>query len=112
MNYLCTQGSNGLTRKLHKQVWEDHHGPVPKGYHIHHIDENLFNNNINNLEILESGQHISNHHRNIPINHGQRSGYQRGCRCDACKIGNKKYYMQRYAETKLLKRLTLQNERI
>lgn len=30
---------------------------IPKGYHIHHIDENKRNNNIDNLQLLKADYH-------------------------------------------------------
>lgn len=32
-------------------------GPVPKGYHVHHIDQNKNNNDISNLQALSSHDH-------------------------------------------------------
>lgn len=43
--------------RLHRTVWEYHHGPIPKGYDIHHIDENRYNNQIENLQLMAEGDH-------------------------------------------------------
>lgn len=48
-----------ITIFLHRQVYEDHYGPIPKRFHIHHKDGNKLNNNISNLECLSE----SDHHR-------------------------------------------------
>lgn len=46
---------------LHRAIWEDHHGPVPDGYEIHHKDENKLNNSVDNLECLPTGEHRGIH---------------------------------------------------
>jgi hypothetical protein len=52
--------------KLHKQnnyrkIYESHYGKIPKGHHIHHIDENPLNNNIDNLECVSGEKHAEIH---------------------------------------------------
>lgn len=44
---------------LHRLIYEEVYGPIPKGYAIHHIDGDKTNNNPGNLMILTK----SNHHR-------------------------------------------------
>ncbi len=46
---------------MHYMVWQHHNGKVPKGYHIHHKDENPWNNNITNLEIKPIEKHLTDH---------------------------------------------------
>ena len=46
---------------LHREVWKSFHGDIPKGHHIHHIDENPGNNSIENLECLSAKDHAANH---------------------------------------------------
>lgn len=43
---------------------------IPEGYDIHHIDGNPSNNSINNLELIERKQHISNHTKNNTYRRG------------------------------------------
>ena len=46
----------------HHYVWWKETGQlVPKGFHLHHIDENPENNNINNLELLTISDHSKKH---------------------------------------------------
>jgi hypothetical protein len=45
----------------HRVVWERTHGPIPRGFHIHHKDENPLNNALNNLECLPHGVHTAHH---------------------------------------------------
>ena len=58
------------TKRLHRVVWEVHNGEIPGGYDIHHKDHDKTNNQIDNLELVNSGEHRSLHvkmyHRNNP----------------------------------------------
>lgn len=47
--------------RLHVYVWEKYNGEIPKGYHIHHIDMNTDNNEIENLAMLEEHEHYRLH---------------------------------------------------
>lgn len=51
----------GTTKLLHRAVWEYYNGAIPNGYHIHHIDGNKDNNNINNLDMILASEHLSMH---------------------------------------------------
>ena len=44
-----------------KFVWLKHNGEIPKGYLIHHIDENTLNDNIDNLALLTRKAHFEIH---------------------------------------------------
>ena len=44
-------------KRLHRVVWEYHNGKIPKGYEIHHKDENTHNNNIDNLNLVHKKLH-------------------------------------------------------
>ena len=44
--------------RLHRVVWEFHHGKIPKGYHVHHVDGNTQNNEISNLNLLQGTLHL------------------------------------------------------
>ena len=48
-------------KRMHVAVWEFFNGKVPKGFHIHHKDNNPHNNEVENLELLEGSFHISKH---------------------------------------------------
>lgn len=60
--YLSTALINGKRKRLHRYIWEIHNGTIPKGYSIHHIDEDKINNDISNLELMKSGRHSRLHH--------------------------------------------------
>lgn len=42
---------------LHVYIWEKNNGIKPKGFEVHHIDENKLNFNIDNLELLTLSEH-------------------------------------------------------
>src|ERR1700744_1898843 len=47
---------------LHRHIWEHHHQrKIPKGWDVHHKDENTLNNHISNLEILPLQEHRALH---------------------------------------------------
>ena len=41
----------------HVLVWEAHHGPVPKGMEIHHVNHDKLDNRIENLKIVTRLEH-------------------------------------------------------
>ncbi|MBM6728322.1 HNH endonuclease signature motif containing protein [Limosilactobacillus ingluviei] len=59
--YLSTKKIGVSRKRLHIYVWEKHHGSIPKGMEINHIDENKDNNEISNLECLTRSQHLAYH---------------------------------------------------
>ena len=48
-------------KALHRQLWEDNFGKIPKGWVVHHKDHNPLNNDLPNLEIMPRGKHQSLH---------------------------------------------------
>ncbi len=50
-----------IRERMHRYVWKFYNGEIPKGYEIHHIDENKSNNNIENLMILSVSEHKTEH---------------------------------------------------
>lgn len=59
--YLCGNYFQHKGKRLHVTVWKYHNGDVPKGFHVHHIDENRANNQIENLRLLPAAIHVSDH---------------------------------------------------
>lgn len=47
--------------RLHVYVWETERGPIPDGYHVHHIDHNPDHNEIENLQLISKHEHLSYH---------------------------------------------------
>lgn len=52
---------NGGSEFLHRDVWRHHNGPIPDGWHIHHIDGDTGNNDISNLQCLPPKEHSAEH---------------------------------------------------
>lgn len=46
---------------MHRYVWEKEKGPISKGLHVHHIDENKDNNTIQNLCLITASDHMKLH---------------------------------------------------
>jgi hypothetical protein len=46
------------TKKMHREVWSFYNGEIPKGHHIHHIDGDVTNNDISNLQLMEASAHL------------------------------------------------------
>lgn len=59
--YKCGDYYQRKGVRLHRVVWEYHNGEIPKGYHIHHIDGDRSNNDIDNLTLLSEHDHLSMH---------------------------------------------------
>ena len=60
--YLASKPTNGKTReRLHVFVWRTKRGEIPDGYHVHHIDGNKNNNEIDNLACVLRHDHVSYH---------------------------------------------------
>jgi len=47
--------------RAHRWVWNNIHGMIPKGYHIHHRNENKSDNHIGNLELIHGHRHLLLH---------------------------------------------------
>jgi len=67
--YYLSQTKINSQRKgakgLHCAIWEfNNKMAIPKGHCIHHKDGNTFNNNIENLECIETKLHLSEHSKN------------------------------------------------
>lgn len=58
---LRNNGYFGLTTNdrilMHRYVWEFYNGKIPKGYDIHHLNNQKHDNRIDNLECLSKSEH-------------------------------------------------------
>ncbi len=62
--YLRSEGEQHFY--LHREVWEFHHGAIPAGYDIHHVDRNTDHNDVDNLVCLSDEAHGREHHPGEP----------------------------------------------
>jgi hypothetical protein len=60
-------GAPGRYQAEHILVWEERFGPVPRGFHVHHINENKRDNRIQNLCLLTNSDHQLHHKRGVPL---------------------------------------------
>ncbi len=59
---------------MHRYVWENEKGEIPKGWDIHHIDNDRSNNQVENLECLPKAEHTR---RYSPHNNQYTKGRKR-----------------------------------
>jgi len=59
--YFQSGRHNDAERLLHRRVWLDSHGEIPKGFQVHHRNGNWRDNSLENLELVEAGAHSSAH---------------------------------------------------
>lgn len=57
--------SNVSPRSMHRYVWQFYNGDIPQGFDIHHKDGNRYNNDISNLECVDSREHKRLHGRKL-----------------------------------------------
>lgn len=48
-------------RRLHEEIYRDHHGDPPEGWHVHHADGDHLNNDPTNLIALDPAHHQERH---------------------------------------------------
>ncbi len=75
-----------LSGNVHRKIWKKHNGDIPKGYHIHHIDGNPYNNDITNLICLPPSEHAEIH-KNSFTKWASIGGKMGGEKCKEQKIG-------------------------
>lgn len=47
-------------RRIARKIWNELNGPIPKGYEIDHIDQNISNNSISNLRLCTHSENLRN----------------------------------------------------
>lgn len=62
LSQSTTNDGRRHAKSLHVAIWEYYNKkPCPKGYEIHHIDGNCYNNDISNLECVSIKEHRGKH---------------------------------------------------
>lgn len=65
----------GRQRLIHNWVWEQHHGPIPEGFQVHHRNGDREDNRIENLALVTPTEH-----KRIHSPHFRRGdGWERCC---------------------------------
>lgn len=60
--HYYTRLIDGKRVMLHRMVWEYHNGPINDGkMHVHHLDKDVHNNVISNLQLICGREHQSMH---------------------------------------------------
>ena len=54
---------NGKRKREHVMVWEAAHGPIQRGYVVHHVNHDKLDNRLENLELLTRAEHVAKHNR-------------------------------------------------
>lgn len=56
--YKCSGNQSVHGQKsLHRAIWVDANGPIPKWYHVHHINKIPTDNRLENLSCIPEGEH-------------------------------------------------------
>lgn len=63
--FVICEPNQYFGQSVHRLIYEEAYGPIPKGYHIHHKDGNKLNNDLSNLEILTASEHIRLHKKGV-----------------------------------------------
>lgn len=58
---VCVYYTDGTatTQTYAKFLWEEKYGPVPEGYEVDHINENLADDRLDNLQLLTKSDNIN-----------------------------------------------------
>lgn len=59
--YFQSGRRTNVERLLHRRIWIEHNGEIPEGYAVHHIDGNWRNNDISNLQMMTTVDHMRQH---------------------------------------------------
>ncbi len=58
---ISTQKEGNFEKYLHRLIYEEHYGEIPKGYFVHHKNGNKLDNRIENLEAISHAEHTRLH---------------------------------------------------
>jgi len=62
---VISHKKTGKKRMEHRVIYEAHHGKIPPGMDVHHINENKSDNRIENLVLMSSSEHVAMHNLSI-----------------------------------------------
>ena len=51
---------------MHREIWKHHHGSIPKGMEIDHINGNPLDNRLENLRLCTHAQNMANERKKAP----------------------------------------------
>lgn len=74
----------------HQWVWIKHHGAIPRGHQVHHIDFNRTNDALSNLECIPRSEHLKIHQAELFASSLKARGYEsisdseRYATCEQC----------------------------
>ena len=91
---------------VHRYIWEKHFGKIPKGYIVHHIDENKNNFAIENLRLMLLEEHNRFHSLKNKLGHSNRgklkthsSGFCQGAKAVVLYKDNIELFFRSVTET-------------
>ena len=68
--YISSRREGNHGKLLHRLIYESYYNmEIPKGFQIHHRNNNPLDNHIENLEMLSQSEHMKHHANNMSENH-------------------------------------------
>lgn len=93
---------DGSTIDEHRLIWMEYYGGIPDGYVVHHKDEDGFNNDINNLELMTRKEHARYHMKGKKLPKKHRNNIA----LSLMNNGNRKFFTDE--EVREIRRLKLE----
>lgn len=78
------RGQRGHSEYEHRLVWMKYHGPIPEGMEVHHINGDMSDNRIENLELMTAAEHNRLHKRSFNRSWIYRPGRTTCKKCIGC----------------------------
>ena len=66
-SYLMVALKKPSNKLVHKVVWETFNGKAPDGYEIDHVNDNKFDNRLDNLQVLSRKDNCGKSHRRLAL---------------------------------------------
>ena len=82
----CGNMSKKHKKNPYRKIYESYHGKIPRGYHVHHIDGDPTNNDIENLIAVTPEEHATIH-KNDFVKWASLGGKMGGNKCKEEGIG-------------------------